>query len=336
MTEKVDPPKIDNSQPPHGATGGENKDSPSPRLPATPGEDKPPVAVREPSRKIIDAIRNNPPGFLYALIVIFVNAFGVILYFLLYRGMIKDFVDLIYLFVKSLSYLIVIADLSALIWWITSIIYRNRSKKDHEDSIDRQVLYGSTKLNVFNDDQRAFIRFYSTFGGRKLGALKRVESITISLLEETDNFRQIGKEAIMHRLHNYQSSGVYRKSRDGLYIEAVEGLDAFKIYAMQVAYEEKIRNGRKGNIDLSLDIRPVRKGSNKMWWDHPYDKVLQNIALLTTAKSASLIISQLKIAYDKDKKKPVGVLQLAYKIAISGVMVDYKVLRDLLETIRED
>lgn len=33
MTEKSDPPKTDNNQPPQGEIGGENKDSPSPRLP---------------------------------------------------------------------------------------------------------------------------------------------------------------------------------------------------------------------------------------------------------------------------------------------------------------
>ena len=35
MTEKVDPPKTDNNQPLRGETGGENKDSPSSRLPRT-------------------------------------------------------------------------------------------------------------------------------------------------------------------------------------------------------------------------------------------------------------------------------------------------------------
>lgn len=277
MTEKVDPTKSGNDQTPQGSIGGGSKDSNSTRLPTIPGNVVPPsTEIKEPNTQNISAVKNNLLGFFYALIVIFVNVFGVVLAILLYKGLTEDFVALIQLFIKSLVVLIILADLSGLVYWIIGTIYRNRAKQIAEKDIDLQAFQGYTKLMIFTDEQKKFIKFYSSFGKRKLENLKRVITITVTMVD-SGNIHQIAKKELQYHLHNYTSSGVYRQSRDGLHIEVVEDLDALMVYAMQVAHEEKARTSREGSINLFLDVKKVRKDSDKWYWEHPYDEVLKNM-----------------------------------------------------------
>lgn len=316
MTEKVEPPKIDNSQPPHGETGGENKDSPSSRLPRTQSLaiSEWPKYISETLKHLADLIHNNYWIFLLALAIVFVTFVGA------------------YMFTMPDHPVIVIALVALFIIIIAFLAYFDKSRIEKSAAkIDNDLQY--TQLATFTEEQKRFIKFYSDFGSKKLKNLERVKNITFKMLD-TDNYQQIRKKLVENHLHYYQSSAVYRESRDGLYIEAVEGLDACKIHAMYVTYLEKLRTNQEGAINLFLDERPAR--NSMMWWEHPYDRILQNIILLVNRPSASRIISQLLAAYKGDKGLRFPALQLACKIAISGVFIENKMLRELLQAVTED
>lgn len=336
MVEKNDLPKTSNNLTLHDSTEEREKNSESLEKHAGEVSDSPTLTIKEPSSKILEILNKNILGFLYSIGFLFLNMIALLLAFMLRTGLTKETVIIIITFSKLFFWLLVIADISALIYWITNRIYKGKTQKNLEIDDDFRTIHGHTKLAVLTDKQKEFIKFYSSFGIKKLSKLKRVERITIKMLE-SDNFRQIEKEIVKPYLQHYKSSGVFQDSRDGVYIETVGDIEAFNIYAMQIVHEENTRNGsRDGSMNLFVDVRPARGGRKKMWWNHPYDKVLKSIALIININSTSRIISQLVGAYKMDKENRMTALQLAYRIAFSGVPVENKILNELFETIAED
>lgn len=332
MTEEVDPPKTDNNQPPRGETGGENNDSSSPRLPTVSESGTlPMIEVKEPDPETIRAFQKNPLGLIYALGLLFLNAFIALLLFLLYRNLDENSANIITSFGGRLFWLIVVAYLITILFLIVE--WFDRKKRSAYQKNDKSVgdNLGSVNLSDFNQNQKDFID--------QLGTLKDTYDIKndakiAKIMLENKQFDVIEKELI--KGYGFKSSQIFQEGSNEGFVELKYPFTAPRVFAIyHLIKGEKKDKHNKGSINLNLAHLPVT-GTKDMWWIFPWSEALINIALIANESSVSRILSQLMDAYKMDKTKNLAALQLAYKISLIGARINRQVLGDLLMVIGED
>lgn len=324
MTEKVDPPKIDNTQPPHGETGGENKDSPSPRSPKNIFSHilDWPRYISETITSLAGLIHNNYWIFLLALVIVFATFTGV------------------YLSTRPESPLGDIAIVGGVVILIALLAFidknideKRKAKSDKWMNRTGGFLSDSWQSEP-SKEQKEFIEFYRQF--KNHDALIDVKRITRQMLD-LEEFYSIRKNAV--NLQNYITSGLYRQGSNKDFIEVVPPLNTPKIYAMELIYiygqEGRDKKDKEG-VDLNLANTPVPGTKDKWWWTYPWFHVLINLSLIASEKSTSRIINQLLSAFEKDKKENFEALQVCCKIVSSGAKVEGRVLTGLLNTISNE
>ncbi|MBV6400989.1 MAG: hypothetical protein CNIPEHKO_01284 [Anaerolineales bacterium] len=324
MTEKVDPPKTDNNQPLRGETGGENKDSPSPRLPKNIFSPilEWPRYISETIRYLAYLIDNNYWIFLLALVIVFVTFTGV--YLSTRPGSPLD----------NIAFVGGVVILIALLAFIDKNITEKRKTKSGKWRNGAGEFLSDSWQSELSKEQNEFVEFYRQF--KNHDALIDVKRITRQMLDGGE-FYSIRKNAV--NLQNYKSSGLYQEGSNKDFIEVVPPLNTPRIYAMELIYiygQEGRDKKNKEGVDLNLANTPVPGTKDKWWWTYPWSDVLINLSLIASEKSTSRIINQLLSAFEKDKKENFEALQVCCKIVSSGAKVEGRVLTGLLNTISNE